>query len=130
LRKNPASPVEAESVLEARSYSLHSLARSKLAANRESDFTDHENAPARLRQRHATDENVGPSAGRIFRGAQLPHACGPRFRFEQRDLTTATSIDVAQDALASHQRRGLDTVHYAAVRALNPDGLNSTGHID
>jgi hypothetical protein len=102
---------------------FHSLARCRFAADDDARIADAEDATSRVRECDAAEEQVRPPRRGMRVSVQLSHDAIPRFPLEEGDLSPSTAIDVPRETPTFDELRFLDRVHHAAVRALDPDGL-------
>src|SRR5437762_1082825 len=121
-----SAPIRAQSGLQARHRLVHALARGQLASDRQPCVADNQHTSPRLGECDATQKDIGPPQCGILVDAKFAHARSPGLGFEQRHLPTAASIDAASDTLIRDQCRLFHAIHWPAMRALDPDKLDTT----
>src|SRR5947207_9788704 len=121
-----SAPIRAQSGLQARHRLVHALARGQLASDRQPYVADDQHPSPRLGECDAAEKDIGPPQRRILVAAKLVHAGSPGLGLEQCHLPTAASIDAASDTLIRDQCRLFHSIHWPAMRALDPDNLDTT----
>src|SRR5262249_10470762 len=122
------APTRLHGLAQAGERLVHALARSGLAEHPDAtgSHVEHQIAPAR--QAQAADHEVGPPRTRGHRRTELAHETLPYLPLDDGHLTPAPLIGVADQPAPRHELCVSDRVHRAAVRALDPDGLQPPAH--
>ena len=85
------------------------------------------NASARVRERDAAEQQVRAPLRGIGVTVELRHDAMPGLTLEERHLASPAAIDVAREPSALDELRFFDGIHHAAMRALDPDGVEMPG---
>jgi hypothetical protein len=105
---------------------VHALARSRFAVEAQPAVSDAKDHAATVRKRQSADQQVRPTCGRVDIITEVVHHAIPVLAVDERYLSAAALVSVANDTASGSKRCACDRVHRATVSALDPDCLDST----